>query len=135
MRSHLPRHMQLLGDIRTHKGGVLRVTRFGLAKMSDSAQKGTSFPQDHLTRILDRVLHAKRRGRRRARVHHLSECIIRPSASSVRAHHPRPVHEHRNGRFHGRQEANDDPRDLVAKRIVFEEGCVTTLEFNTPTSF
>jgi len=25
-----------------------------------------------------------------------------------------------------------DPRDLVAKRIVFEEGKVTALEFNTP---
>jgi len=25
-----------------------------------------------------------------------------------------------------------DPCDLVAKRIVFEEGYVTTLEFNTP---
>ena len=25
-----------------------------------------------------------------------------------------------------------DPRDLVARRILFEEGYVTTLEFNTP---
>jgi len=82
--------MQLFGDIRTHKGGVLRVTRFGLAKMSESAQKVTSFPEDHLTRIRDRVLHEARRWRRR-----------------VRADHPRPVHENRQGRFHSRPETND----------------------------
>jgi len=124
MRSHLPRHMQLLGDIRTHKGGALRVTRFGLAKMSDSAQKGTSFPPDHLTRILDRVLHAERRCRRRARVHHLSECIILGQSTSIET-----------GAFMVVRRLMMDPRDLVAKRIVFEVGCVTTLEFNTPTSF
>jgi len=71
-----PHHMQLFGDIRTHKVGVLRVTRFGLAKMSESAQKVTSFPEDHVTRIRDRVLHEERRWRRRVRAHHLSECNI-----------------------------------------------------------
>jgi len=68
--------MQLFGDIRTHKVGVLRVTRFGLGKMSESAQKVTSFPEDHVTRIRDRVLHEERRWRRRVRAHHLSECNI-----------------------------------------------------------
>jgi len=46
-----PRHMQLFGDIMTDKGGVLVVTRFGLAKMSDSALKVTSFLEEYLTPI------------------------------------------------------------------------------------
>jgi len=66
------------------------VTRFGLAKMSESAQKVTSFPEDDLTRIRDRVLHEERRWRRR-----------------VRVHHPRPIHQNKHGRFHCRPEAND----------------------------
>ena len=63
-----PRHMQLFGDIRTDKGGVPRATRFGLAKMCESAQKVTSFQEYHLTRIRDGVLHEERRWRRRVRV-------------------------------------------------------------------
>jgi len=82
--------MQLFGDIRTRNGGVLRVKRFGLGKMSESAQKAISFPEDHLPRIRDRVLHEEGRWGRR-----------------VRVQHTRPVHENKHGRFHGRPETND----------------------------
>jgi len=56
-----PRHMQLFGNIMMYKGGVLGVTRFGLAKMSDSALRVTSFPEDHLTPFRGRVPHEERR--------------------------------------------------------------------------
>ena len=31
-----PRHVALLADVMTYRGQVLRITRFGIAKMKDS---------------------------------------------------------------------------------------------------
>jgi len=87
------------------------VTRFGLAKMSESAQKVTSFPEDDLTRIRDRVRHEERRRWRRVRVHHLSECNILGQSTRIGTR-----------AFMVVRRLMMDPRDLVAKRIVFEEG-------------
>jgi len=113
--------MQLFGDIGAHKGGVLRVTRFGLAQMTDSAQKGTLFPEDDLARIRGSVLHRGRRCRGRVRMHHLSGCIILGQSTRIGT-----------GAYMVARRLMIDPSDLAAKKIVFEEGYVMTLEFNTP---
>ena len=45
-----PRHMQLLADLMTFKGGIAGITRFGMTKMRDSVLQLASFEktQDHL---------------------------------------------------------------------------------------
>ncbi|EGG07581.1 uncharacterized protein MELLADRAFT_47986 [Melampsora larici-populina 98AG31] len=65
-----PRHMMLLGDIMCYKGEVLGITRFGVAKMKDSASFFSSFEKttDHL---FDAALYSKRDA-----IEGVSECII-----------------------------------------------------------
>jgi DNA-directed RNA polymerase III subunit RPC1 len=74
MRSHGmiidTRHVMLLADVMTFRGVVLGITRFGLAKMKDSALMLASFEQttDHL---FDAAVHS-----RKELVSGVSECII-----------------------------------------------------------
>jgi len=55
----------------------------------------------------------------------VSVCIIYPGASS-------PGSPIGTGAYMVARRLMIDPRDLAAKKIVFEEGYVMTLEFNTP---
>lgn len=53
-----PRHIQLLADTMTHRGEVLGITRFGIAKMKDSVLMLASFEKttDHL---FDAAIHGR----------------------------------------------------------------------------
>lgn len=72
-----PRHIQLLGDVMTFKGEVLGITRFGLAKMRDSALQLASFEKttDHLFDASFYQKHDKVEG--------VSECIILGQSMSI----------------------------------------------------
>lgn len=72
-----PRHIQLLGDVMTFKGEVLGITRFGLAKMRDSALQLASFEKttDHLFDASFYMKHDKVEG--------VSECIILGQSMSI----------------------------------------------------
>lgn len=65
-----PRHMQLLADVMTHRGDVLGITRFGLAKMRESVLQLASFEKtaDHLFDAGARM--------KEDRISGVSECII-----------------------------------------------------------
>ena len=82
MKSHSldvdTRHTMLLGDIRTFKGEVLGITRFGVAKLKDSTLMLASFEKttDHL---FEAAFHSKKDS-----VAGISEAIIMgmPSATT-----------------------------------------------------
>ncbi|RPA98904.1 beta and beta-prime subunits of DNA dependent RNA-polymerase [Choiromyces venosus 120613-1] len=99
-----PRHMQLLGDVMTYKGEVLGITRFGLAKMRDSVLQLASFEKttDHL---FEAAFHMKSDA-----VEGVSECIILGQSMSIGT-----------GAFKVVRRLMINPRDLVPKKLVFEE--------------
>jgi len=99
-----PRHMQLLGDVMTYKGEVLGITRFGLAKMRDSVLQLASFEKttDHL---FEAAFHMKSDA-----VEGVSECIILGQSMSIGT-----------GAFKVVRRLMIDPRDLVPRKLVFEE--------------
>jgi len=84
-----PRHINssaTLGRTKAgSKGKAIRTSQNDCERL-----EGNIVSRRPLPRIRDPVLHEARHWRRR-----------------VRVHHPRPVHENRHGRFHGRPETND----------------------------